>query len=291
MEKENKPDNYISSFLKIAIILLVISVAFPFIINFFFSDWTKSGTFGDTFGALNALFSGLAFAGIIITILIQRSELQNQRTELQLQRTEMAETRKEFLLNRTTTLVYNQLERFEKCLRELTFTHNGTTYVGNDAISFLDENKINVYKPFDKPEEEYKLEKKESIIKLLKLYTPNKSQIEKFAHNAYNSVSVLERLIYKTDLEITQLNELKNIFFTNIGFVNMGVIERISDVAEDELKFLDVDDYMKNNLEVGELMRANIFLKSIKEFNHQRLTEENFTEKKSKWLDSMGNEA
>ncbi len=203
----------------------------------------------------------------------------------------MKETRKEFLLNRTTTLVYNQLDRFEKCLSELTFTHNGITYIGNNAISFLDDNKETVYKPFDKPEEEYKLEMKESIIKLLKLYTPNKSQIEKFAHNAYNSVAVLKRLIYKTDLEIEQLNDLKNIFFVNIGFINMGVIERISNVAEDELKYLVVDDYKDNDLEVGRLMRANIFLKSIKKFYHQRLTEENFSELKAEWLDSSGNQA
>jgi hypothetical protein len=40
------------------------------------------GTFGDKFGAVNSLFSGLAFAGIIFTILLQRKELQLQRDEL-----------------------------------------------------------------------------------------------------------------------------------------------------------------------------------------------------------------
>jgi uncharacterized membrane protein len=40
------------------------------------------GTFGDMFGSVNALFSGLAFAGIIITILLQRKELALQRNEL-----------------------------------------------------------------------------------------------------------------------------------------------------------------------------------------------------------------
>lgn len=38
--------------------------------------------FGDSFGAANALFSALAFAGIIITILLQRRELELQRNEL-----------------------------------------------------------------------------------------------------------------------------------------------------------------------------------------------------------------
>ena len=40
------------------------------------------GTFGDMFGAVNALFTGLAFAGLICTLIVQMSELQAQREEL-----------------------------------------------------------------------------------------------------------------------------------------------------------------------------------------------------------------
>src|SRR5690606_8539543 len=131
--KNAKKDNYLKVFLLIGIGLTLASIAFPFIVHHFFSDWAKSGTFGDTFGALNALFSGLAFTGVIVTILIQRTELKNQRLELSLQRTEMRETRKEFLLNRTTTLVYNQLDRFDKALKEFKFNHNDKEYIGNEA--------------------------------------------------------------------------------------------------------------------------------------------------------------
>ena len=46
------------------------------------TQWSERGTFGDMFGAVNALFSGLAFVGVIIAILLQRQELQLQRTEL-----------------------------------------------------------------------------------------------------------------------------------------------------------------------------------------------------------------
>lgn len=44
--------------------------------------WTIRGTFGDMFGAVNALFSGLAFGGMIVTLLMQRKELKLQREEL-----------------------------------------------------------------------------------------------------------------------------------------------------------------------------------------------------------------
>jgi len=59
------------------------------------NDPTWRGTFGDQFGAVNALFSGLAFAGLIYTIILQRRDLKLQRNDLRLQREELALTRKE----------------------------------------------------------------------------------------------------------------------------------------------------------------------------------------------------
>jgi len=49
----------------------------------------ERGTFGDMFGAVNSLFSGFAFAGVIYAIFLQRKELQLQRRELRLTRGEM----------------------------------------------------------------------------------------------------------------------------------------------------------------------------------------------------------
>jgi hypothetical protein len=43
------------------------------------------GTEGDWFGSLNALFSGLAFCGVIITILLQREELKSNTKQLEQQ--------------------------------------------------------------------------------------------------------------------------------------------------------------------------------------------------------------
>jgi phosphotransferase system glucose/maltose/N-acetylglucosamine-specific IIC component len=49
----------------------------------------KSGVFGDSFGVLNALFSGLAFSILIVTVLLQREELRLQREELKENREEL----------------------------------------------------------------------------------------------------------------------------------------------------------------------------------------------------------
>jgi hypothetical protein len=53
------------------------------------------GSIGDSFGWLNALFSGLAFAGLIITVIMQREELGLQREDLRLQSEQMRESRDE----------------------------------------------------------------------------------------------------------------------------------------------------------------------------------------------------
>ncbi len=63
-----------------------------------FINWTfpqhaaKAGLHGDSFGGLNALFSGLAFAGLIIALRMQSMELRLQREELKETRTELKRT-------------------------------------------------------------------------------------------------------------------------------------------------------------------------------------------------------
>jgi len=52
---------------------------------FNYDDWGKSGTLGDTFGILNALFSSIGTAGIIYTIYIQNDTIKSQDRILELQ--------------------------------------------------------------------------------------------------------------------------------------------------------------------------------------------------------------
>jgi hypothetical protein len=52
------------------------------------------GTFGDMFGVVNALFTGLAFSGVVYTVMLQRNELKIQQDELKNSQIEL-ETSKE----------------------------------------------------------------------------------------------------------------------------------------------------------------------------------------------------
>ncbi|MEL6560272.1 MAG: putative phage abortive infection protein [Bacteroidota bacterium] len=77
------------------------------------TDTETKGLFGDKFGAVNALFSALAFAGIIFTIFLQKRELKLQREELE-------ETRGEFIKQNETL----KKQRFENTFFQLLSLHN-----------------------------------------------------------------------------------------------------------------------------------------------------------------------
>lgn len=69
--------------------VFVIWILSAIAVYFVSKEWSVRGQFGDMFGAVNALFSGLAFAGLIYTIILQREELSLQRKELALTRDEL----------------------------------------------------------------------------------------------------------------------------------------------------------------------------------------------------------
>lgn len=72
--------------------VIILATIYAISIYLSFGSWQNSGLFGDSFGAVNSLFSGLAFAGIIYTVLLQRRELALQREELSLTRNELKRT-------------------------------------------------------------------------------------------------------------------------------------------------------------------------------------------------------
>lgn len=59
---------YFIIFILIALCIILSAIIYNYLlVEVFNGKWKDSGTFGDSFGALNAIFSGLAFAGVIVT--------------------------------------------------------------------------------------------------------------------------------------------------------------------------------------------------------------------------------
>ena len=54
----------------------------------------ERGMFGDMFGSVNSLFSGLAFIGVIWALLLQREQLQLQENEVKQNTTQLIEQSK-----------------------------------------------------------------------------------------------------------------------------------------------------------------------------------------------------
>lgn len=111
-KEKNNSKKYLRWFCIIAVVVLLLFVGYGFLMF----NCDERGTFGDMFGAVSALFSGLAFAGVIITMLqqsetlkLQRQDLNKQIEAINLQKQEMAQTNKELQEQNKTIL----LQRFE----------------------------------------------------------------------------------------------------------------------------------------------------------------------------------
>jgi hypothetical protein len=110
------------------------------------SVWTTRGQFGDMFGALNALFSAIAFAALVYTVFLQRTELELQRKELHDTREEIrgqklqleAQT-KAFLTQNFESLFFQQIARHDKVVKrivDLLATRMGSS-LGPEALQVL----------------------------------------------------------------------------------------------------------------------------------------------------------
>lgn len=86
----------------IGIVIFTIWISAPWWVSFFpgIGSVERKGQFGDSFGGLNALFSGFAFLGVIYAILLQREQIQLQSKELKAQRKELKLQREELGLQR-----------------------------------------------------------------------------------------------------------------------------------------------------------------------------------------------
>jgi uncharacterized membrane protein YgaE (UPF0421/DUF939 family) len=95
MEGQNIPENTRKEeylLVKLLTAVVVLWVLTTWAIYDLWPDWTVRGTVGDSFGAVNALFSGLAFAALVYTIILQRREIQLNRSEIELNRKELSKS-------------------------------------------------------------------------------------------------------------------------------------------------------------------------------------------------------
>jgi len=220
--------------------------------------WVSNGNeIGDSFGAVNALFSGLALAGIILTILMQKDELKLQRRELELTRYEMEMTRKEFVTQNQTMKLqqfentfFQMLNMFYQSTEKLKYRNLDDRYVGkeifevyNKNMDFLIRNKaeenINI-EIFNRGEYNPKVEKEililggEDILSCI-------NEVQGWYNNAIYSYYTT----FITILKLIRNSQVDNkIFYASILQSNLSVKEKIvifyKCISEDEFNEFNV---------------------------------------------------
>lgn len=92
-----------------------------------------AGLFGDSFGAVNALISAFAFAGVFVTFWLQRKELDLQRQELKAQRDEFAQQNKTLKLQRFENTFFHMMELQQQIVNDLFIKVSEREYVWGDS--------------------------------------------------------------------------------------------------------------------------------------------------------------
>jgi len=95
----------------LVVLVLIVWISTPTVLGWLLPDLISRGQFGDQFGSVNALFSGLAFAAFFYTVLLQQKQLDLQRNELTLQRQELAMQRDEMKASRVELSNQVKLQR------------------------------------------------------------------------------------------------------------------------------------------------------------------------------------
>lgn len=114
-----------------SVVVVLLYLGSWFLIDHFYACPEQQGQFGDKFGAVNALFSGLAFAGLIFTIILQKNELALQRKELSLtheelkgQKEQLEEQNKTLKIQRFENTFFNMLSQFQEVVSGITYTQD-----------------------------------------------------------------------------------------------------------------------------------------------------------------------
>lgn len=98
----------------LAIVVIVLEVVSTLVIYKFSKDWSIASNFGESFGAANSLFSGLALAGIVCTLLLQKKALEEQRAQFLKADEESLRTQSDRA--KTHEMLYKQVEALNRAV-------------------------------------------------------------------------------------------------------------------------------------------------------------------------------
>lgn len=175
----------------------------------FFADDSDRGTFGDMFGASNALFSALALAGVIYAIFIQRSEVKIARSELHYTKSIFEETTRNLKLQNEETKLQIFENSFFQLLRVFTDLTNNLDLISSKGKITKGKDVLSAF--------ESRLGRVESGLRTAQRRPPSYSAVfAKLYRARQNDLGHYFRMLY-TILKFIDESEISNKkFYTNI---------------------------------------------------------------------------
>ena len=200
----------------------------------FYGELKGSGEFGDMFGGVNALFSGLAFVGVVIAILLQKNELALQREELEQTREELAGQKEQLTVQSQTF----QQQSFDNIFFHLLNLHNAivqgidtttrgmvvagrsSTITGRDCfLTFYNDELPIEYRCLDKIEDE----QERWLEAYIQMYGIAQNDLGHYFRNLYHIIKFVDRSAvvdkkFYTNLVRAQLSshELLMLFYNSV---------------------------------------------------------------------------
>lgn len=225
--KEERPLKMVPLWVLILAVTLTCLI-FGLTLFWIFGVSEDAGWFGDQFGALNTLFSGLAFAGVIYAIFQQRQDLNNQQNEIALQRAELKLSRKEFVMNRSVTTTYKQIELLSNQLKGITF--RGQSLVGG----FYDMNLTSMVRKtrslVNKAYRERDLS--EGVRKIIydDLWSGNATKFEEYLQSLIKSFAIINEIIKEPELDDQDKRLILKSFINNLDPVTPNFLQLSLDI-------------------------------------------------------------
>ncbi len=224
--KKESNQNLKLAFSLIAIVLILWILSWV-LITIYLEEWSNRGTFGDMFGAINSLFSGLAFAGLLYTIYLQSKELSLQRQELQETRQELEgqklqlEQQNENMKKQNFEITFfNMLKNLQSIVNNMVDSRGikkGHIYLHDlfEEFRIAVSNKLQIERPSNK-----ELLKKIIIEKYNSFFVQDSFNLGHFYRTTHNLLKMIED--YSLDIKIRR--KYSSIFQAQLSNDELGFI-------------------------------------------------------------------
>lgn len=157
MKKENNSSwvtLLFGAIISIGVIVIILWITYSFL-----KDDTQRGTFGDMFGVANALFSGLAFSAIIITIILQMREVKFTRMEYSRSSKALEESSKRLKEQLETTILNQKIISQNDLIKDLfNDSESRKFYYDIDYGKFVFKDEKNFLEKFKGSDDERRLD-------------------------------------------------------------------------------------------------------------------------------------